>query len=121
MRKLIIISLFIVAIFIIVGLYFNKNTERNFEAIGTLRLESVKGYGQTPCGFTGLINYEDKWYEVQVPSKECGLYESLENKRVKVVGTLRIHNTGEQPEHSQMMENVDICTIYPTKIIELNN
>jgi ribonucleotide reductase beta subunit family protein with ferritin-like domain len=121
MQKLIIISLFIVTIFAVFALYFNKNIERNFEIVGTLELWTIKGLGQTSCGFTGLINYEDKWYHVQAPSNKCDLYKSLENKYVKVIGTLKVHNMGKQPEYSQTMENVDIYTIYPTEIIELNN
>lgn len=121
MRKLIIVGLFVIVIIAIVGLYFNKNIEKNFEVVGTLELWTVKGYGQTPCGFTGLIDYNNRWYEVQVPSNKCELYESLKNKRVKVIGSLKIRNTGKQPEYSQIKDNIDIYTIHPTEIFEFNN
>ena len=96
-----------------------KTVDKAFGLTGDLELHSAKSLGQTPCGFTGFVKEEGIWYEIPVPKDQCDLYKNLEGKRVKIVGTLKVENTGSQPEGSQLKENVDNYTVYPASIVEI--
>lgn len=119
-------ALIIIAALIAAGIYVYNNVRRDFEVEGTLRLFSEKGLGKTPCGFTGIIDYDNISYQIAVPKDKCELYRAVEGMEVKVTGILVTYNKGGLPTRTpqsgeQAIEKAGTYIIYPSAITGLDD